>query len=614
MDKLNIKGFDITIENKIGSNRTGLDINGNVWSTIMKHPYGYFENTIGADGDELDVFVGEDLDIDFDIYVINQTVENSKTFDEHKVMFGFKNEGEAVKAYFENFDDEWEGFDNVVRFTLKEFTKWVESGGPKTKAINNIKMKAVNKIKKISLLGEVKTDSTLEDLKLQAGDLNEFSTIILDISSQGGCVEEGLKIMIWLNELSDQGKEVITVVSANAYSIASLIMLAADKRYISKHGEVMVHNPMVPFIEYANANELEKHISELRLLENLLQQLYVNFSNISAEDIKVLMDNETYLSPDDAVAKGFADSVIDVKPKPYSMMAVKNKLNMSKTKNMLNVVIAAVNGEKFVNQMYYNTAGDEIQIFQSNPAKYGIGDKTSMEEGEVRLSDGTKLSIKNFEIANIEKEVEVAPEVVAEEPVVEPVAEPVAEEVIEEAPVAPVAEEVIEETKPVAEFNEGPEPKEILAPVAKAVAPIEGEEPVVEPVAEVIIEPVVEPVAEEAPVAPVEEVIAAVEGEEPIIAPVAEPVAEEVIEEPVAEAKEWEEKYMELLSRVEKLEGQIVTNSEDLGLAAESIDALARNTSSAFKPEAKKVAKQDLSQSTVGMSLFQRMKAKKSQR
>ena len=155
----------------------------------------------------------------------------------------------------------------------------------------------MGEVKTIKLIGEVKTDITFSDLESQAGDLNTFDTLVLEISSQGGCVEEGLKIMVWLDALSSKGKEVITVVSANAYSIASLIMLVADKRYISKHGEVMVHNPMVPFIEYANANALEKHVSELRELENMLQQLYVNFANISLEDIKVLLDQETYLSP-----------------------------------------------------------------------------------------------------------------------------------------------------------------------------------------------------------------------------------------------------------------------------------------------------------------------------
>ena len=53
-------------------------------------------------------------------------------------------------------------------------------------------------LKKISLTGPVDTDVTLDDLMAQAGDVNLFKTLVLDIASQGGCVEEGLKIMICL--------------------------------------------------------------------------------------------------------------------------------------------------------------------------------------------------------------------------------------------------------------------------------------------------------------------------------------------------------------------------------------------------------------------------------
>ena len=466
----------------------------------------------------------------------------------------------------------------------KGYVAWLLWGGTsgvnwaikKKESIDNKakNIKTMDKIKKISLSGAVETDITLNDLVNQAGDVSQFETLILDIASPGGCVEEGLKIMIWLDSISQKGKEVITVVSANAYSIASLIMLAADKRYISRHGEVMVHNPMVPFIEYANANELEKHISELRMLEEMLQNLYQQFANISIEDIKVLMDNETYLSPDDAVARGFADLVIDVKPRSFEMVAVKNKLNMSKTKNMLNIVIAAVNGEKFVNQMYYNTKGDEIQIFQANPAKYGIGDKTSIEEGEVRLSDGTKLSILNYEISNIEKEVEKVEEVVAEEKIEDA---PVSEEVKEEAPVAeevkeetPVAEDVKEE-KPVAEFNEGPAPKEIEeAPkaVAQAIEPAKEEAPVAEVIEEVAPvaseeEKIAEPKMEEPAKVEVEEVIASIEDEpkaEPVAEeeiPAVEPKMEEEVVEEVDPMVEHQKAMDDMVARIEALEAKI---------------------------------------------------------
>lgn len=499
-----------------------------------------------------------------------------------------------------------------------------------------------NKVKKISLSGAVENSVTLNDLVEQAGDISQFETLILDIASPGGCVEEGLNIMIWLDSISQKGKEVITVVSANAYSIASLIMLAADKRYISRHGEVMVHNPMVPFIEYANANELEKHISELRMLEGMLQTLYQQFANVSVEEIKVLMDNETYLSPDEAVAKGFADLVIDVKPRSFEMVAVKNKLNMSKTKNMLNIVIAAVNGEKFVNQMYYNTIGDEIQIFQANPAKYGIGDKTSIEEGEVRLSDGTMLSIKGYEISNIEKEVAKVEEIVAEEEVIEdaPSKEDAPKEDApkEDAP----KEEESEEEKPVAaEFNEGPAPKEeaIEEEKPKAVAQAIAE-PAVELVAKEEVVAMDEPKMEEPKmeepvvaveeVAPKEEVIEEVVATEEVaieeVAPKEEEVVvatEEVAIEEVVEAIEEEvieevdpmvehQKAMDaMVARIEALEAKIGASEEFEALATEAIDTLARNTSSAFKPEARKVAKVNENVAPKGMSIFQRMRNNK---
>tara|TARA_R110002167_G_C12693480_1_gene652654 strand:+ start:979 stop:2778 length:1800 start_codon:yes stop_codon:yes gene_type:complete len=594
MAEIKLKGFDITIENEIGSIRKGVDENGVAWSSEMKHPYGYFNNTIGNDGDEIDVFLGTHLESNFYVFVINQSIGEPRSFDEHKVMFGFKDKEEAVSAYFENYQAGWNGFDNAITLTLDQFKNWVNVKEDSIKVVNKIQ-NPMSKIKKVSLSGPVETDVTLNNLMEQCGDSSLFDTLVLDIASQGGCVEEGLKIMVWLDQISSMGKEVITVVSANAYSIASLIMLAADKRYISKHGEVMVHNPMIPFLEYANANELEKHIQELRMLEQLLQTLYTKFSNISLEDIKLLMDNETYLSPDEAVLKGFADEVIDVKPKPYSMMAIKKELNMSKTRNILNQVIAAVNGNDVVNQMYYNTKGDELQIYQSNPAKYGVGDKTSMEAGDVRLSDGTMVKIVNFEITEIEKEVEAAP--VAEDAIPEGEVAPI-EEVAPVAEVAPIAE-----VKPVAENNVGPAPKEILEP-AKAVSLVVGDVKKVEdaPVAEVapIIEdaPIVEvsPIAE-VEVAPIEEVIAEVEIAEPLMANDVDPMVEH------------QQAMADLLARIEALESKISSSEEFETLATQAIDTLARNTSSAFKPESKKVGTKKV-ESNEGNSIFTRFKNK----
>jgi hypothetical protein len=56
---ITVQGFDITIENPKGSIRSGVDENGKTWSNTMQSHYGYFKRTEGKDGDQIDVFIGE---------------------------------------------------------------------------------------------------------------------------------------------------------------------------------------------------------------------------------------------------------------------------------------------------------------------------------------------------------------------------------------------------------------------------------------------------------------------------------------------------------------------------------------------------------------------------
>ncbi len=359
-----------------------------------------------------------------------------------------------------------------------------------------------DRVKVIKLYGEVVEGETLIDLQKQAGDLDAFDTLVVEIASPGGSVSEGLEIMCWLDNLSAQGKKIVTCVVANSYSIASLIMLAADMRLISKHGEVMVHNPMVPQLEYANANDLQQYVDSLRDLEGLMYELYQVFTGLDQETIKSLMDNETYLSPDDAVKYGFAETVVDIKQKSFEMTAnFKTDINMSKTFNILNKVIAMVNKSEFVNQLYYTQDGSEVEIFQADPSTYKAGDKCDMPDGDVQLSDGSIVTVKDGVIESINRDAEVAP--IEETTAVEGEEAPI-EETIEETPIAPVEDmtpdapvtkekdampaSVVEVTEsvttketlaevpqavveaPVSEFNEGPAPKEMVAEETEMVA------------------------------------------------------------------------------------------------------------------------------------------------
>lgn len=317
------------------------------------------------------------------------------------------------------------------------------------------------------------------------------------------------------------------------------------------------------------------------------------------------MDNETYLLPDEAVNAGFADMVVDIKPKSYQMTSnIKKEINMSNTLNILNKVIGMVNKSEFINQLYSDLSGAQIEIFQKDPSTYMVGDRTSKEDGQVLLSDGAKLNIVAYKIESIDRGTET-PDVAVDA----------------------VAKEVIaEEPKVEAAFNEGEAPKEakkdeyaVEAPAQEAMEPEQYAEPKAEMEPAQIVEPVQvveEPAVEEAPVPAeeamepiVEAVIEDIIEDEPKVeeAPVEEPAKDEDADEPKAEVEEGQEPFQvteehmqamhaemaSMQERIAKLEAicmgydnRFLEMSKFEDIATEAIDTLATNAVSNFKPEA----------------------------
>ena len=449
-------------------------------------------------------------------------------------------------------------------------------------------------IKVIQMFGEVVDEETLSNLQEQAGDISKFDTLVVEIASPGGSVSEGLAIMVWLDKMSGQGKQIVTIVTANAYSIASLIMLAADIKLISTHGKVMVHNPMVPLLEYVNANDLQQYVDNLRELENTMYQLYEFFTGLKQEQIKMLMDKESYLQPQEAIDYGFADMIVDIKPKSYEMTAnKKNKINMSKTLNILNKVIGMVNKSEFINQIYSDLEGGEVEIFQADPATYAVGDRTSMEEGEVVLSDGSKLTIAEGKIAEISRSAEGDSEVVDAEfnegPAPEQVMEDeVAEEAMDEemASDEKMAEELIdvpaEEAAPAIEAPASDVPSSIIETKKETVTTKE--------VINMDVDAQEVAVAVEEEVEMKDEEVMADHSEEEMI----EEKMDEHLEEEVVEGDSHQEAMDAMELRIKQLEDMIFgyeskfeALSKFENIATEAIDTLATNTVSNFKPEAR---------------------------
>lgn len=113
----------ISIENPAGSIRSGVAKDGTHWRSQMPYDYGFINGTKGADGDEVDVFVGPTPG--GKLFVINQVEPTTGEFDEHKVMLGFASEFDALAAYRNAYQPGWKGLMSCWEVTPGQLTEWL---------------------------------------------------------------------------------------------------------------------------------------------------------------------------------------------------------------------------------------------------------------------------------------------------------------------------------------------------------------------------------------------------------------------------------------------------------------------------------------------------------
>jgi hypothetical protein len=134
-ENVSFQGIPISIENKRGAVRSGVNGAGRRWHCTLPADYGYIKRTEGADGDHVDVYVGPDPRSNV-VFIVNQIDPRTKAFDEHKVMLGFDSLADAVKTYEAAFSDDSgrKRCGSVEMMSLDAFRHWLSTGKTKKPA------------------------------------------------------------------------------------------------------------------------------------------------------------------------------------------------------------------------------------------------------------------------------------------------------------------------------------------------------------------------------------------------------------------------------------------------------------------------------------------------
>lgn len=148
------------------------------------------------------------------------------------------------------------------------------------------------------------TDVTPKELKLEFDKLKNAKDVDIYINSGGGGVFAGMAIASMIKRLT---ANTTTYIDGLAASIATVIALASKKVVIPKNALFMVHNPMAGAFGYAS--DLKKVAEILDKVKDTIVSSYMEKTNQSEKQVRSLMDDETWLSGDEAVAFGFADEL-----------------------------------------------------------------------------------------------------------------------------------------------------------------------------------------------------------------------------------------------------------------------------------------------------------------
>ena len=154
----------------------------------------------------------------------------------------------------------------------------------------------------------------LETLPEEVDKINVF------INSYGGEVKEGLAIY---NALKRHKAKVTTVCDGFACSAASVVFMAGDERVMSNASLLMVHNAWL--YTAGDANRLRKDAEDLDTITQASVSAYMTHVTIPEEELKTMMDEETWISAADALAMGFATSIVNDEQTAVSQ-SVKRKL------------------------------------------------------------------------------------------------------------------------------------------------------------------------------------------------------------------------------------------------------------------------------------------------
>lgn len=175
------------------------------------------------------------------------------------------------------------------------------------------------------------TSATDVDSALKEAGSND---LIIHLNSPGGSAFDGIAIY---NRLKSHKGKVTINVDGWACSAASIIAMAADELVMGAGSMMMIHEAST--IVWGSKTLMRKEADMLEKLEDGIVDIYMTRANIEREEVRNMVNEETWFSANEAVEIGFATTTAttvednnddEIAQMKVQMQALQNELDQLK--------------------------------------------------------------------------------------------------------------------------------------------------------------------------------------------------------------------------------------------------------------------------------------------
>ena len=137
---------------------------------------------------------------------------------------------------------------------------------------------------------------------------NPKKEIYFYINSPGGLVTACLGVYDTMQYIKPP---VSTLCIGQASSMGSFLLAAGEKgkRFSLPNSRIMVHQPSAGF--QGQATDIEIHANEILNLKKRLNEIYSKHTKRSVEEIKIALERDKFMTPQEAKEFGLIDKVVD---------------------------------------------------------------------------------------------------------------------------------------------------------------------------------------------------------------------------------------------------------------------------------------------------------------